>query len=104
MDATVENKALPVLTKAIRRLLVPLVKIILRNGVSYRAFMEEAVPPGSDLNAWVAVRMTGSYLCQWRAPDLVVSTARYSLRRAIRVHTTAPRTRAVPVTASHSMA
>ena len=42
MDAIVENKALPVLRTAIRRLLTPLVKIILRNGVSYRAFMEEA--------------------------------------------------------------
>ncbi|WP_455207752.1 DUF6502 family protein [Kaarinaea lacus] len=42
MDAIVENKALPVLTKALRRLLTPLVKIILRHGVSYRAFMEEA--------------------------------------------------------------
>ena len=42
MDATVENKALPVLRTAIRRLLTPLVKIILRNGLSYQAFMDEA--------------------------------------------------------------
>jgi len=42
MDAIVENKALPVLTKAIRRLLTPLVKIILRHGISYQTFIEEA--------------------------------------------------------------
>lgn len=42
MDACVENKALPVLRSAIRRLLAPLVKIVLRNGVPYCVFMEEA--------------------------------------------------------------
>ena len=42
MDAIVENKALPVLSKAIRRLLTPLVKIILHHGISYKTFMEEA--------------------------------------------------------------
>jgi len=42
MDALVENKALPVLRAAIRRLLVPLVKILLRHGVPYQVFAEEA--------------------------------------------------------------
>lgn len=42
MDTIVENKALPVLRTAIRRVLTPLAKIILRHGISYRVFMEEA--------------------------------------------------------------
>jgi len=42
MDMSVENKALPVLRSAIRRLLTPLVKIILRNGLSYKTFIEDA--------------------------------------------------------------
>jgi hypothetical protein len=42
MDATVENKALPVLRSAIRRVLAPLVKILLRHGISYQVFTDEA--------------------------------------------------------------
>lgn len=42
MDASIENKTLSVLRAAIRRLLTPLVKIILRNGLSYKTFIEDA--------------------------------------------------------------
>ncbi len=42
MDAMVENKALPVLRSAIWRLLTPLVKILLRHGVPYQVFADEA--------------------------------------------------------------
>ncbi len=42
MDALVENKALPVLRKAIHRVLTPLARIILRHGISFQVFAEEA--------------------------------------------------------------
>lgn len=42
MDASVENKILPILRLVIRKILTPLAKIILRHGISYRVFMEEA--------------------------------------------------------------
>ncbi len=42
MDALVENTALPVLRNAIWRVLTPLVKILLRHGVPYQEFAEEA--------------------------------------------------------------
>lgn len=41
IDGFVENKALPVLRSAIRRLLTPLIKIVLRNGMPYRVVAEE---------------------------------------------------------------
>ena len=42
MDVTVENKALPVLRKAIRQVLRPLVKTMLQHGLPFKVFMEEA--------------------------------------------------------------
>ena len=42
LDGIIENRALPLLRRAIRRLLRPLVKIILRNGMPFQMFVDEA--------------------------------------------------------------